>query len=76
MLIVKITEEYTRKANPERGYHDYETIVEGNIGKLDTYFREVFDKCKRQSMWCSYKYEKLDVVTGRYTIHHGYDSGD
>jgi len=75
-VIVCIQEKYSNKANPQRGYHDYITTVEGNVGRLETYFKAEFDRLKSMSMWCSSTYEKTGIVTGRYTIKHGYDSGD
>lgn len=75
-VIVCITREYTKSSNPNRGYHDYTTIVEGNIGRLEHYFTEEFARLKSMSMWCSSVYTKTGVVTGKHTIHHGYDSGD
>jgi len=75
-LDILITTRYTAKANPQRGYHDYETVIEGNVGRLDEFFQRELLRHKQGSMWCSSKFEKTGVVTGKYTIHHGYDSGD
>jgi len=74
-IIVCIKRKYTRNANPQRGYHDYITTVEGNVGRLEEFFKEEFDHLKKTSMWCSYIHEKTGIVTGKYTIKHGYDSG-
>jgi hypothetical protein len=75
-LIVSITRKYTRNANPQRGYHDYETVIEGNVGRLEEFFNSEFVRLKAMSMWCGSTYKKTGIVTGRYIIHHGYDSGD
>lgn len=74
--IVHISRQYTSQANPGRGYYDYVTIVEGNVGRLEEFFKAEFERLKAMSMWCSSTYEKTGIVTGRYTIKHGYDSGD
>jgi len=76
-LIVAIRESYSPKADPTRGYHDYITVIEGNVGRLEFYFNQEFARLKSMSMWCSVTpFEKTGIVTGKYVIRHGYDSGD
>lgn len=75
--ILKLTDDYTSRANPMRGYHDQELIVQFEPGSTWEDQRNRMEKfaspLRESNMWC---YGPSNIGPDTWRINYGYDSGD
>ncbi len=84
---VTITDGYAKSANPNRGYHNYECLIEfeGNVDEdeqrriVEFFHREKRERFMGGPQWC-YPPKQVSPVGQKGTVtwafNYGYDSGD
>ncbi len=76
-----MTTSYSKQANPRRGYHDYEVIINFETGEDGSSLTEEGQKryvshiaqLFKDNMWC---HGPTKVGDNMWKINYGYDSGD